>query len=38
MQITPSEKNINLGEYYDVYLKVIHHIWLMFLKTLEKRV
>ena len=26
----------NLGEYHDLYLKVIHYFWLMFLKTLEK--
>ena len=25
----------NLGEYHDLYLKVIHYFWL-FLKTLEK--
>ena len=26
----------NLGEHHDLYLKVIHYFWLMFLKTLEK--
>ena len=26
----------NLGEYHDLYLRVIHYFWLMFSKTLEK--
>ena len=26
----------NVGEYYDLYLKVIHYFWLMLLKFLEK--
>ena len=26
----------NVGEYYDLYLKVIHYFWLMLLKILEK--
>ena len=26
----------NLGEHHDLYLKVIHYFWLMFLKMFEK--
>ena len=26
----------NLAEHHDLYLKMIHYFWLMFLKTLEK--